>query len=84
MAVRPASPFDRFLRQYEEDHNCCGWNNAIDYCDPKALSELMEEVIDQKATEKAMKYKGAMKSDLSYAYSLDENQDFYDYYYGDY
>merc|ERR1712176_877798 len=30
-----------------------------------------------------MKYKGAMKSDLSYAYSLHENQDHYVYYYQD-
>ncbi|CBY13042.1 unnamed protein product [Oikopleura dioica] len=65
MAVHPASPFDKYLRNYEETHLCCGWNNAIDYCDQKALSALMEEVIDQKATEKAIKYKGGLSEDAS-------------------
>ena len=76
MAVRPASPFDKYLRNYEETHKCCGWNNAIDYCDPKALSALMEEVIDQKATEKAIKYTGGLSGDTSasYEYSYSDSE----------
>ena len=54
MATHPASPFDKFLRRYEMNNNCCGWNNAVDYCDQTALYSLMETVIDQKATLKAI------------------------------
>lgn len=52
MAVHPLSPIDKFIRRYEEDHNCCGWNNAIDYCDQKAVETLMMSVIDEGITEK--------------------------------
>ena len=52
MAVHPLSPIDKLIRRYEEDHNCCGWNNAIDYCDQKAVENLMKSVIDEGVTEK--------------------------------
>ena len=52
MAVHPLSPIDKFIRRYEEDNNCCGWNNAIDYCDQKAVENLMMSVIDEGITEK--------------------------------
>ncbi|CAG5084849.1 Oidioi.mRNA.OKI2018_I69.PAR.g10752.t1.cds [Oikopleura dioica] len=65
MATHPASPFDKFLRRYEMDNNCCGWNNAIDYCDQTALYSLMETVIDQKATLKAINYNADAETDYS-------------------
>ena len=52
MAVHPLSPIDKFLRRYEESNDCCGWNNAIDYCDQKALEDLMKSVIDEGVLDK--------------------------------
>ena len=65
MAVHPLSPIDHIIRRYEEDHNCCGWNNAIDYCDQKAVEDLMKAVIDEGLTEKIIKKSVEIKKENS-------------------
>jgi len=77
MAVHPLSPIDKLIRRYEEDHNCCGWNNAIDYCDQKAVENLMKSVIDEGVTEKIIQYK-TNDEDSSFG-NDDYFEDYYNY-----